>query len=186
MKFNIKKLTLTAIACILLSNTATFTANATEEKPVKTYKILPFRKIRINGNVEVTLVQKPALGISYTDDNEGSVKVIQQGEVLNITGSSTTSAKLLVYVNDLYRIEADDDAKVKTDGILSTKYLQIILKGNAYADIYSKSEELYTSIGDKSALRLRGKTDAHFLYMDRAPNLTLDQFAALRTQAANR
>lgn len=184
MKFSIKNKIAMALASILLS-TAVTTAKATEEQPVRTYKLLPFRKISIKGNVEVTLIQRINPGITYGDNNEGDAKVIQQGESLKITSTSNNLCKLIIYVNELYRIEADENVVVKTEGILCTKYLQVILKGNAYADIYTKSEELYTSVQDKSALYLRGNTDTHFLFMDKSPKLTLDQFAALRTQATN-
>lgn len=186
MKFNIKNQIATALASILLLTAIVATpAHATEEKPVRTSKVLPFRKIVVKGNTEITLIQRINPGITYDDNNEGNVKVIQQGDVVLITGSGTTPAKMIVYVNDLYRIEADDNANVKTEGVLCTKYLQVILKGNAHADIYTKSEELYTSIQDKSDLYLRGNTDVHFLSMDKTPKLTFDQFAALRTQATN-
>lgn len=186
MKFRIKNQIAMAFASILvLTAIAAVPAHATEEKPVKTSKVLPFRKISIKGNIEVTLIQRINSGITYNDNNEGDVKVIQQGESLKITGTSKAPAKLTIYVNDLYRIEADENVIVKTEGVLSTKYLQIVLKGNASADIYSTSDELYTSIQDQSALYLRGNTKTHFLFMDKHPKLTFDQFAALRTQATD-
>lgn len=186
MKFRIKNQIAMAFASILvLTAIAAVPAHATEEKPVKTSKVLPFRKISIKGNIEVTLIQKINSGITYNDNNEGDVKVMQQGESLKITGTSKAPAKLTIYVNDLYRIEADENVIVKTEGVLSTKYLQIVLKGNASADIYSTSDELYTSIQDQSALYLRGNTKTHFLFMDKHPKLTFDQFAALRTQATD-
>ncbi|KIA95080.1 hypothetical protein OC25_06985 [Pedobacter kyungheensis] len=157
-------------------------ANAKLHKPIKTGRISPFRKILIKGNIEVLLIQKPGLNISYTDDNEGNALVTQQGEILSITGTSTTRCKIRVYVNELYRIEASENAIVKTDGILSLKYLQIILKGNSSADINTTSQQLYTAIHDKSKLYLKGNTDTHFLFMDKTPSLTFDQFAVLRTQ----
>ncbi|WP_293312022.1 GIN domain-containing protein [Pedobacter sp. UBA5917] len=186
MKFSIKTQIATAFASILLVTAAVSTpAHATEEKPIKTTKVLPFRKISITGNIEVTLIQRVNPGINYDDNNEGDAKVIQQGESLKITGTSKIPGKLIIYVSDLYRIEADENVVVKTEGILSTKYLQIVLKGNASADIYSTSDELYTSIQDKSALYLRGNTKTHFLFMDKTPKLTFDQFAALHTQATD-
>jgi len=172
-----------SVLILLLTYIFPSTASAVEDKPVKTDKVAPFRKILIKGNIDVILIQKPDVGISYADDNEGTAKVTQQGEILAITGTSAMRGKIIVYVNDLYRIEADENAIVKTQGILSTKFLQIILKGNASADINANSQELYTAIYDKSELYLRGNTDTHFLIMDKNPKLTFDQFAALRTQA---
>jgi len=138
----------------------------------------------IKGNVEVMLVQRPAIGISFSDDNAGSVKVIQQGEALRITGIDNEKCKLVIYVNDIYRIEADQNAVVKTEAKLSTKFLQIILKGNAFADINTSSEGLYTEILDNSTLKLQGNTNRHTLVMGKAPNLTIDRFAAAQTDVS--
>ncbi|WP_025141842.1 GIN domain-containing protein [Pedobacter jeongneungensis] len=177
------QIAMVSVLILLLTYIFPTTASAVEDKPIKTEKIAPFRKILIKGNIEVILIQRPDVGISYADDNEGNARVTQQGEILSITGTSTVLGKIIVYVNELYRIEADENAMVKTQGILSVKFLQIILKGNAIADIYTTSQELYTAIYDKSELYLRGNTDKHFLFMDKNPKLTFDQFAALRTQA---
>ncbi|WP_316826809.1 GIN domain-containing protein [Pedobacter miscanthi] len=172
------------VSVIILIMTYLFPApaKASNEKPLKTDKVSPFRKILIKGNIEVILIQKPGLNIFYADGNEGSARVTQQGEILSITGTSTVRGKIIVYVNELYRIDAAENAIVKTQGILDVKLLQIILKGNASADIYTTNQELYTAIYDKSTLYLRGNTDTHFLFMDKTPTLTLDRFAALHTQ----
>lgn len=177
------QIAMVSVLILLLTYIFPTTASAVEDEPIKTQKIAAFRKIIIKGNIEVVLIQKPEIGISYADDNEGNAKVTQQGEVLSITGTSTTRGKIFVYVNELYRIEAEENATIKTQGILSVKFLQIILKGNASADIYANSGELYTAIYDKSELYLRGNTDKHFLIMDKTPKLTFDRFAALHTQA---
>jgi translation elongation factor P/translation initiation factor 5A len=157
-------------------------ASAAADKPSKTDQVAPFRKILIKGNVEVLLIQRSKVGVSYTDDNEGAARITQQGDVLSITGASVTTGKLIVYVSEIYRIEADENAIVKTQGILSVKYLQIILKGNAIADVNTTSQQLYTAIYDNSTLYLRGNTDTHFLVMDKTQKLTFDQFAVLHTQ----
>ncbi|MCZ4244384.1 GIN domain-containing protein [Pedobacter punctiformis] len=183
MKTRIKILIVKAFAAILfLTAIAPASVYATENKPLKLYKILPFRKISVKGNVEVILIQRQAIGISYTDDNVGYAKVVQLGETLNITGTGKETSKLIIYVNDLFRIDAEENAVVRTDGMLTTRFLQVVLKGNAHADIHTKTQGLYTSIQDQSDLRLKGYTDRHFLFADEMPKLTVDGFVALHTQ----
>ncbi|QNR85957.1 DUF2807 domain-containing protein [Pedobacter riviphilus] len=181
MKTSIK--TLITMVSAVITLTAIFPNNlrATEKNRTILYKIQNFRKIVIKGNVEVILVQQPTIGISYADDNIGNVKVIQQGEVLRITNLHNEKCKLVVYVNDIYRIEADQNAVVKTGVKLSTKFLQIILKENAFADIDTSSEGLYTEILDNSTLKLKGSTNRHTLVMGKATNLTIDRFSAAQT-----
>lgn len=184
MKTSIKTLIVIASAVITLTAALPNNLRAAEKNTTLLYKIQNFRRIMIKGNVEVMLVQRPAIGISFSDDNAGSVKVTQQGEVLRITGLNKETCKLVVYVNDIYRIEADENAVVKTEAKLSTKFLQIILKGNAFADIDTSSEGLYTEILDNSTLKLKGNTNHHTLVMGKAPNLTIDRFAATQTDVS--
>ncbi|MBT2560732.1 DUF2807 domain-containing protein [Pedobacter sp. ISL-68] len=184
MKTSIKTLIVTALAVITLTAALPNNLRATEKNTTMLYKLQNFRRIVIKGNVEVMLVQRPAIGISFADDNTGNVKVIQQGEVLRITSLDKEKCKLVIYVNDIYRIEADQNAVVKTEAKLSTKFLQIILKGNAFADINTSSEGLYTEILDNSTLKLKGNTNRHTLVMGKAPNLTIDRFAATQTDVS--
>jgi hypothetical protein len=184
MKTSIKTLIIIALAIITLTAALPNNLRATEKNTTILYKIQSFRRIMIKGNVEVMLVQRPAIGISFADENAGNVKVTQQGDVLRITSLDKEKCKLVVYVNDIYRIEADQNAVVKTETKLSTKFLQIILKGNAFADIDTSSEGLYTEILDNSTLKLKGNTNHHTLVMGKAPNLTIDRFAATQTDVS--
>lgn len=186
MKNSIKTLIATTLTAIVLSSALfTTTVSATEKEPEKNIKIADFKRISVKGNVELTIVQKGAIGISYNDDNYGTAKVVQDGDALRITSSSPEKTKLTVVVNDIYRIEASENAVVKTDGKLSTKYLQIFLKGNAHADINTSSEGLYTVIADDADLKLSGSTDNHTLVMGKSQKLTIDRFAALKTNISS-
>ena len=184
MKTSLKTVIFIASAVIALTATLPNNLSATEKNTTILYKIQNFRRIVIKGNVEVMLVQRPAIGISFADDNTGNVKVTQQGEVIRISGLDKEKCKLVIYVNDIYRIEADQNAVVKTEAKLSTKFLQIILKGNAFADINTSSEGLYTEILDNSILKLKGNTNRHTLVMGKASNLTIDRFAAAQTEVS--
>lgn len=184
MKTSLKTVIFIASAVIALTASLANNLSATEKNTTILYKIQNFRRIVIKGNVEVMLVQRPAIGISFADDNTGNVKVTQQGEVIRISGLDKEKCKLVIYVNDIYRIEADQNAVVKTEAKLSTKFLQIILKGNAFADINTSSEGLYTEILDNSILKLKGNTNRHTLVMGKASNLTIDRFAAAQTEVS--
>jgi superfamily II helicase len=182
MKTAIKTLIATSLTAIVLSSALfTTSVSAVEKEPDAIIKISAFKRISVTGNVEVTIIQRSNTGISYNDDNTGTAKVMQNGDNLKITSTSTEKAKLTVYVNDFYRIEASENAMVKTEGKLNTRYLQIFLKGNAHADINTSSEGLYTVISDQADLKLSGSTDIHTLIMGKSQKLTIDKFAALKT-----
>jgi hypothetical protein len=108
--------------------------------------------------------------------------VIQDGSTLKITSADNSQAKITVYVKSIYRVQASDDAVVKTDGKLDVKYLQVLLKGNAVAQISSKTESLYTVMEENADLKLTGATNNHILVMGSTPKLNLDRFAALKTE----
>lgn len=164
---------------ILLTTTTTPVHLFAARKPVKQTNDTLYRKISIQGNVQVILIQRQYEGLSYTDDNTGSVKVVKHGDLLRISGNSKAYCKLFLYVNDIYRIEAMDNVHIKTEGRLKTKFLQIFLKGNAKADIYTNTESLYTSISDNAHLKLSGSTTDHRQAIVPTPNLNLDDFEIL-------
>ncbi|MGN7985924.1 GIN domain-containing protein [Pedobacter sp. 22226] len=186
MKTSIKTLIATSLTAIVLSSAVfTTSVSATEKEPVKISKIAAFKRISVKGNVELTIVQRNVAGVSYTDDNTGTAKIMQDGDNLKITSTSIEKTKLTVYVSDIYRIEASENAIVKTEGKLSTKYLQIFLKGNAHAEINTNTEGLYTVIADEADLKLSGSTDNHTLVMGNSQKLTIDRFAALKTNISS-
>jgi len=186
MKTTIKTLLTTSLMAFALSSAVFITnVSAIEKDPDVTMKISAFKRISVEENVEVTIIQGDHPGISYGNDNVGTAKVMQNGDHLKITSTSTEKVKLTVYVNDFYRIEASENAIVKTEGKLITKYLQIFLKGNAHAEINTCSESLYTVISDHANLKLSGSTDNHTLVMGKTPKLTIDKFAALKTNISS-
>jgi hypothetical protein len=186
MKTSIKTLIATSLTAIVLSSAVfTTSVSATEKGPETISKIAAFKRISVKGNVELTIIQGGTAGISYADDNTGSAKVMQDGDNLKITSTSNDRTKLTIYVNDIYRIEASENAIVKTEGKLKTKYLQIFLKGNAHAEINTSTEGLYTVIADNADLKLSGSTDQHTLVMGKSQKLTIDRFAALKTNISS-
>jgi hypothetical protein len=186
MKTSITTLTKSLLAAIVLSASIFSTSvSASEKQPVKMSAPKNFDKVVVSGNVEVTLIQNGTEGISYADDNTGKVKVIQDGSALKITSADNSPAKITVYVKNIYRVQASDNAVVKTDGKLDVKYLQVFLKGNSVAKINSKTESLYTVMEDHADLKLSGATQSHSLVIGSTPKLNLDRFAALKTEMSS-
>jgi len=186
MKTSIKTLIATSLTAIVLSSAVfTTSVSATEKTPEISVKIAAFKRVSVKGNVELTIIQRSNTGISYNDDNTGAAKVMQDGDNLKIASTSVDKVKLTLYVNDLYRIEASENAIVKTQGKLTTKYLQIFLKENAHAEINTSTEGLYTVIADQADLKLSGSTDNHTLVMGNSQKLTIDRFAALKTNISS-
>ncbi|RZK21245.1 MAG: hypothetical protein EOO86_01665 [Pedobacter sp.] len=186
MKTSIKTLIASSLTAIVLS-TAVFSTgiSAAETTPVKISTVGNIKRVSVKGNVEVTLIQRSTPGVNYTEDNIGIVKIMQDGDNLKISSADKGLTKVIVYVNDIFRIEAADNAIVKTEGKLTTKYLQIFLKGNAHADINTSTEGLYTVIKDNADLKLSGSTDYHTLVMGKTQKLTIDKFAALKTNISS-
>lgn len=184
MKTLFKTLFASSLA-LVLSTAAVLSANASETiKPVYASKALSFKRIKVNGNVELTIIQGKRTGISYADENTGKVKVIQSGDGLEITSLDNSTAKLTIYVNDIYRIHAMDNAKVKTQGKINAQYLQVFLSGNASLDLNSQTEGLYTVIEDHADLTLSGSTGDHMLVMGNKQKLTMDKFVAANTKTS--
>ena len=187
MKTSIKTLIATSLTTIILTSAifATSTMAAEQEPETASVTAIPFKKVVVKGNVEVTLIQRQNEGVTYADENTGKAKITQEGNVLRITSVDKEVTRLVVYVNDIYRIDAAENAIVKTSGKIKSKYLQIFLSGNAQADINSATEGLYTVISGNSDLKLSGSTDNHTLIMGKTPKLTIDRFAALKTNISS-
>jgi hypothetical protein len=183
MKTSITTLTKSLLAAIVLSASIFSTSvSAGEKQSVKMSAPKNFDKVIVSGNVEVTLIQNGREGVSYNEDNNGKVKVIQDGSALKISSADGSLSKITVYVKNIYRVQASDNAVVKTDGKLDVKFLQVFLKGNAAAQIDSKTESLYTVMEESADLKLTGATNNHILVMGSTPTLNLDRFAALKTE----
>ncbi|MBO9673075.1 MAG: DUF2807 domain-containing protein [Sphingobacteriaceae bacterium] len=186
MKTSIKTLTKSVLAAIVLSS-AIFSTSvmAGEKQPTKMSAPKNISQVIVSGNVEITLVQGKKESVSYNDDNTGKVKVIQDGHALKISSADGNTAKITVYVNNIYRVQASENAVVKTAGKLDSKYLQLFLNGNATAEINSDTESLYTVIEDRADLKLSGATGEHILVMGATPKLNLDRFAAMKTKVSS-
>ncbi|WP_316824745.1 GIN domain-containing protein [Pedobacter miscanthi] len=175
-----------SLMAALLLGASIFTTNvmAVEKEPVKTSAPKNFDKVLVSGNVEVTLIQNGTEGVAYSENNTGKVKVVQDGSALKITSTDNHLAKITVYVKNIYRVQASDQAQVNTSGKLDVKYLQVFLTGNAVAKINSKTESLFTVLEGNADLKLSGATLSHNLVMGNTPKLNLDKFAASKTEVS--
>ncbi|MBC6112048.1 GIN domain-containing protein [Pedobacter fastidiosus] len=186
MKTSIKTLIASSLTAIVLSTAMFTTSVSAADKITKTVSApTNFKRISVKGNVEVVLVQRGIEGVAYADENAGKVSITQEGDILRINSTDKNYTKLIVYVNNIFRIEASENAVVKTEGKITTKFLQVFLKGNAHADLNTSTEGLYTVIKENADLKLSGSTDNHTLVMGKTPKLTMDRFAALKTNISS-
>lgn len=188
MKTSIKSLI--ATGCIALAiSTSTVYANGVskiETVAATNVNVSAIKRIIISGNVEVTISQSPKSKVLYTNDGGTDVSVKKIGNALYVdTKSYVQGAKITVYVDDIYRIDAAGNAFVQTKDALSLKYLQVYVKDNAKVDLNSKTENLYTSIKNSSELNLKGSTDLYNIEMDKTARITLDKFNSKKTNMIN-
>ncbi|MET4081907.1 hypothetical protein ABIB40_001858 [Pedobacter sp. UYP30] len=183
MKTQIKNLIAASFTVLLLGGTVlSLSASPIKNIITKTTPIKPFKKITVTGNVQVTIIQIGKEGVSYADDSNGTAKVTQQGDLITISPADNGMAKVIVYVKDIYRITGDDNALVKTEGLLETTYLQVFLNGNAKADLNTTTSGLCTILADSSTLSLSGATASHSLAKSTQSVLKIGRFAALKTE----
>lgn len=185
MKTQIKTIIATTFAALVLT-AGSVSANANITHPAKattvtSKQLKTFKRVAVSGNVEVTFLQSNKEGIAYADNSNGDAKVMQNGDLLTISAADNGAAKLIVYVKNIYRIQGSDNAVIKTEGKLTSDYLQIFLKGNAKADVNTMSGGLYTILYDNSVLTLSGATENHTLSTDKNSNLSMSHFAAKNT-----
>lgn len=126
--------------------------NAADKKPLR-MATPSFRKVNVKGNVDVKLVQAEKAGVIADPENNGAkVNVKMDGDVLRISSNSKKRAKIIVYVKDIYRVEASGNSFVSNFGQLDLKHLQIVLDDTAFANINVKTEQTYTLLKGQSRL----------------------------------
>lgn len=183
MKTTIKTLFATALTAIVLTSSAfSGFANAGTVKESVPSKASGYDMIQIKGNVRVYLKQSVKENIEVSVERSADQVSVQQiGNKLLINSTASTPAVVYISLKDLRRIEASDDSYVKTDGNFNLGALQVFLKGNAEADINTKTGSLYTVIKDQSHLKLAGETKDYTSVKEEGSKLNVAKFAALRT-----
>ena len=183
MKTSINSLIAIALTATVLTTSAftSIAANtATVDKVVT--KAKNFKRISVKGNVELLIVQGNTESIKFAEDNYGTAKVTQSGDLLTISSTNNDEkVKMVVYVNDIYRIQAADNAVVSTEGTLNTKFLQVFLSDEAKAEIKTNTESIYTVVDNYATLKLKGATQNHTLANSTTSEIVIDKFASAST-----
>jgi len=186
MKTSIKTAFATALTAVFLSTTA-FTTFATDAPKMATVKAseMKVNMVVVTGGVNVYLIHADQEDIKVVPygDNEASVSFEKRGAKLFINGSDTERATIYVYLKDLKRIDAANNAMVKTQGEFNLDALQVFLKDDAKANVNVNTKSLYTVIKDQSDLKLSGKSDLHLSEKAEYAMLKMHNFNAGKTQA---
>lgn len=172
------KSTISPILCLILLFCLTHakTVQAKENKTDKPKQIQTFNRIVVTGNVELLLVPRENIGIAYEDNTETNAKVTQQGNKLHIAGKTHLTTRIVLYINDIYRIEAHQNAKVRSEAVINAKHLQVVLKDGAEANLNVNTEGLYTAISDSAVLKLEGSSNHHNLLASGASKFIANHF----------
>jgi|GEM_PF-2311026 len=145
------------------------------------------KKLIISGNVEVTLVQDHDSKKLYTNEGTAKARVYTSDDAIEIsTKKNSETAKITLYVGDLYRINISGNAVVKTKNTLNAQHLQIIIQDDAKAEISSKTESIYTKLSNESSLKLNGSTNFHSVSTNELATLNTNNFKASKTEVEKR
>lgn len=187
MKTSVKTLFALFTGIILLSNTVSVKAAEPTNHITKLSSVKDIRKIVVSGNVNLLLVQGNKESIKVYDKYYSKNALVQQqGGTLRISSYADRPLSIVVYVKELNAIEANNEAKVRTEGCFQLLNLDVRLKDNASANINTKTVNLFTSVKGASALKIAGTADQHAIEMCDLGNLTLDKFAAGETVIASK
>ncbi|PTS98747.1 hypothetical protein DBR11_14090 [Pedobacter sp. HMWF019] len=186
MKTAIKTLFATALTAIVLTSSA-FTTFAKEgdKNPSEISAVSGFNMIKVKGNVTVYLRQgtKESFRVE-TDQPEAKVSFKRDGNKLFIDAADDQATTVYLTVKDLKRIDASENAVVKSTGCFKLPVLQVFVQDNAKVEVNVVAQDVYTVIKDASSLKLSGSTDRHISVKGEASNLNVTRFAALKTTSS--
>ncbi|RZK90768.1 MAG: hypothetical protein EOO98_07680 [Pedobacter sp.] len=185
MKASIKTLFATGLIALAITTSANAnnTVNATNTISASAVNIASIKKLVVKGNVEVTLSQDKKASVLFTTEGKENVSVKKNGNTIYV--SSTENAKIVLYVDDIYRLDVADQAVVNSESPLSFKYLQVFLGDDAKLGLNAKTEDLYTKINNNAQLSLSGNTDKYKVEMDKTSKLELNRFKSKNTETAS-
>jgi hypothetical protein len=182
MKTSLKNLVATALTAIVLSSSVFTSVAAENVKFSGMAHVNPeIKKVIVSGNVKVLLVQSNREWVSLDEDKMDKVSIKQVGHTLTLSSTEKEPVMLTVYVTDPYRIDASNNACVKTVGTFNVKHLQVMVKDNAVAYVKAKTESIYTVVNGNANLELGGSTANHIIKTDGIGKLNMENFAALKT-----
>lgn len=181
MKTSIKTLIAISLIALTFSTSNIYANEASKPNYVSAsaVNISSVKKLKISGNAEVTIVQNSKSKVLFTNEGAERASVKKIGDVVYIT--SKNNAKITVYVDEIFRIEASENAVVTTENLLNLKYLQVFAEDKAFVNINAKTESLYTNIKDKSSVNLNGETGLHSIDMEKTSRIALHEFKSEQT-----
>ncbi|QNK64008.1 DUF2807 domain-containing protein [Pedobacter sp. PAMC26386] len=161
MKTAIKTLFATALTAIVLTSSA-FTTFAKDggkgSSTVNTAYELKMIKVKGNVKVYLSLGAKEDIRVE-TNQSEVKVSLKRTGERLLISSTENNQVTVYLTVKNLSRIDAADNAVVKTSSHFNLATLQIFLQDDAQANVDVTAQDIYSVIKDGSSLKLSGSTD---------------------------
>lgn len=184
MKTSIKTLFATGLIALAISTSA-YASDDVKVNTVSAAAVTPasIKKLIVNGNVEVTLKQNAKSKVLFTNEGSDEVTVKKVGNSLFISSEKDAKdAKITLYVDDIYRIFAAENAVVRTEETLVLKHLQLYLNDAAQVDLNAKTENLYTNIKNNSKLVLNGSTDLYSVDMDKTSRIGVEKFKSQKTE----
>ncbi|MBB2145337.1 hypothetical protein GM921_07575 [Pedobacter sp. LMG 31464] len=186
MKTSIKTLCATGLIALATISSASVYANTPVNETsisASAVKISSINKLKVSGNVEVTIVQNSKSNVLFTNEGNEDVLVKKIGNSICVSSKNKNqTGKITLYVDDIYRIEASENASILTNNALTFKYLQVFLSDNAYVQLNAKTENLYTTITGSSKLDLKGSTDSYTIDMDKSSRISLNRFQSKKTE----
>ncbi|MCX2483169.1 GIN domain-containing protein [Pedobacter sp. MR2016-24] len=174
-----------SVAIVLLVSVFSLTASAANVTADRGSFNPDIKKVIVTGNTKVLLVQNNKEYVTMDNLDLEKVSLKQVGNTLTISSSESNPVTVTVYAKDLYRIDAADQASVKTSGNFNLKNLQVMLKDDAKARIKATTASLYTVIDGRAKLELIGTSDSHISKMAGLATIDKDKFAALKTESIN-
>jgi hypothetical protein len=170
------------VAVILSASLFSLNASAATVNFDKSNPDNEIKKLVVSGNTNVLLVQSHSQAVKMDDQDMSKVSVKQIGHTLTISSNESQPVNVIVYVNDIYRIDASDKAVVNTAGKFNVTDLQIMLKDDAKVRVKTNTKSIYTVVNDHANLKLIGTTENHISHTNKLAKVDVNKFAASNTQ----
>jgi len=173
------------VAIILSASLFNLNASAATVTADKGTSHVDIKRVVVTGNTKVVIVQDSNESVKMDELDLAKVTVKQIGSTLTINSSEFNPVTVVVYVKDIYRIDASGKTSVNTLGKFKVKNLQVLLKDQANARVKANTESLYTVVNDQAKLELLGTSGNHVSKMAVLAKLDTDKFAALKNEEIN-
>jgi len=155
----------TTIAAVALLISTSFTNAKAHNGPVELTQVGNINKIEASGNVEVYITNGKEDGVKIYNDYYGDNALVQNVDgVLRIASYKTDALIVVVTVNDLRAITANDNAIVKSyNNRLSALSLDIKLNDKAIALLDVDAVAANISVNDQARATLSGMIENYHL-----------------------